>query len=190
MRLPDELLPEEMDIMQRVSGLPVDFQAIAVLANIWRAAQAFKLRMERTILREFELTWASFSTLFIVWIWGPIETRDIAKSQNVTRATVTSIVSLLEARGLCLRRQSTTDRRLVLVELTPEGETLIRQVFPLFNRGEAAITSSLTREEQETLAHLLRKVVNAAKKSISEDSSRMSAQSIGESSDGRGLGKL
>ena len=74
MRLPDDLLPEEVDVMQRVSGLPVDFHAIAILANIWRAAQAFRLRMERTVLREFELTWASFSTLFIVWIWGPLET--------------------------------------------------------------------------------------------------------------------
>ncbi|HXW01111.1 MAG TPA: MarR family transcriptional regulator [Anaerolineae bacterium] len=167
MRLPDDLLPEEVDVMQRVSGLPVDFHVIAILANIWRAAQAFRLRMERTVLREFELTWASFSTLFIVWIWGPIETREIAKSQNVTRATVTNIISLLEERGLCLRRQSTADRRLVLVELTPAGEALIKQVFPLFNRGEAAIAASLTREEQETLARLLRKVVNAAKKDLS-----------------------
>jgi DNA-binding MarR family transcriptional regulator len=80
---------------------------------------------------------------------------------------VTSIVDSLEARGLCGRQQSLEDRRLVLVKLTPEGEALIKQVFPLFNRGEAEIASSLTTAEQETLAHLLRKVVNAAKDDIS-----------------------
>lgn len=163
MRLPEDLLPEEVAVMRRVSGLPVDFQAIAVLANIWRAAQAFRLKMERTVLREFDLTWASFSTLFILWIWGPIETREIAKSQNVTRATVTSLISLLEEKGLCVRAQSTTDRRLVLVELTPAGEALIKQVFPRFNRGEAEIAASLTTEEQGILAHLLRKVINGTK---------------------------
>lgn len=166
MPLADDLLPEEIDVMQRASDLPVNFLAMAVLANIWRASQVFRLRMERTVLREFELTWASFSTLFIVWIWGPIETRDIAKSQSVTRATITSIVSLLEERGLCLRRQSTVDRRLVLVELTPAGDSLIKHVFPRFNRGEAEIASSLSLEEQETLAHLLRKVISGAKKGL------------------------
>jgi DNA-binding MarR family transcriptional regulator len=165
-RLPDDLLPEELAVMQRVSGLPVNYLAISVLANIIRAAQAFRSRMERTVLREFDLSWGSFSTLFIVWVWGPIETRDLAKSQSVSRATVTSIIDSLESRGLCLRQQSTGDRRLVLVRLTLEGETLIKQVFPRFNQGEAEIASSLTTAEQETLAHLLRKVVNAAKKDL------------------------
>jgi DNA-binding MarR family transcriptional regulator len=166
MRLPDDLLPEEIDVMQRVSGLPVDYLAISVLANIIRAAQAFRSKMERTVLRQFDLTWGSFSTLFIVWVWGPIETREIAKSQSVSRATVTSTVNLLEARGLCLRQQGIEDRRLVRVKLTSEGETLMKQVFPRFNRGEAEIATSLNRQEQETLACLLRKVVNAAKKDL------------------------
>jgi MarR family 2-MHQ and catechol resistance regulon transcriptional repressor len=166
MRLPDDLLPEELAVMQRVSGLPVDYLAISVLANIIRAAQAFRSRMERTVLREFDLSWGSFSTLFIVWVWGPIETREIARSQSVSRATVTSIVDSLEAKELCLRQQSSQDRRLVSVKLTPAGEVLMKQVFPLFNHGEAEIASSLTAEEQETLAHLLRKVVSAAKKKM------------------------
>ncbi|MDX1520649.1 MAG: MarR family transcriptional regulator [Anaerolineae bacterium] len=157
----DELQPEEIDIMQRTSGLPLDHLAIAVITNIWRAAQELKSKLERTTLRRFELTWASFTTLFIVWIWGPIETRDIAKSQNVTKGTITSTVSLLEKRGLCLRRQSQKDRRLVTVELTPEGQRLIEEVYPLFNQGEAKLVSGLSKEEQETLASLLRKAIKS-----------------------------
>ncbi|MEM7346288.1 MAG: MarR family transcriptional regulator [Chloroflexota bacterium] len=159
----DELQPEEIDIMQRVSELPIDTLAMAVASNVWRGAQELKGQMERSILREFDLNWASFSTLFIVWVWGPIETRDIAKSQNVTRGTVTSNVTLLEKRGLCLRRQSQTDRRLVLVELTPEGKCLIEKVFPLFNQGEKQFVSGLTQKEQNTLAFLLRKMIKSTK---------------------------
>ena len=33
----------------------------------------------------------------IVWNWGPIETRDIARSQGVSRATVTSNITLAGA---------------------------------------------------------------------------------------------
>jgi MarR family transcriptional regulator, 2-MHQ and catechol-resistance regulon repressor len=155
----DDFRKEELDIMHRVAGLPIDELALAVASNIWRSAQMFKLKMERDILREHDLTFASFSTLFIVWIWGPIETRDIARSQAVTKATITSTVSKLEAQGLVKRLGSKVDKRLVTVELTGEGKRLIEWVFPKFNQGEVEIASSLNEEEQDTLAHLLRKVI-------------------------------
>jgi DNA-binding MarR family transcriptional regulator len=163
MSLSNDFPPEELDVRQRIAELPTNLLAYGVVSNIWRVAQELKLRMERTVLREFDLSWAGFATLFIVWIWGPIETRAIAKSQGVTRPTITSTVSLLEKNGLCIRQASTEDRRLVLVELTPKGKALIEQVFPLFNRGEASIVSGLSEKEQETLATLLRKVVNSLK---------------------------
>lgn len=165
MSLSNDFPPEELDVRQRIAELPANLLAYGVVSNIWRVAQELKLRMERTVLREFDLTWAGFATLFIVWIWGPIETRDIARSQGVTRPTVTSTVSLLEKNGLCTRQTSTEDRRLVLVELTPKGKALIERVFPLFNQGEATIVSGLSEEEQEILATLLRKVVNSLRSS-------------------------
>jgi MarR family transcriptional regulator, 2-MHQ and catechol-resistance regulon repressor len=155
----DDFRKEELDIMHRVAGLPVDELALAVASNIWRTAQMFKLKMERDILRAHDLTFASFSTLFIVWIWGPIETREIARSQAVTKATITSMVSKLEQQGLVKRRDSKVDKRLVTVELTGKGKRLIEWVFPKFNQGEVEIASSLSEEEQDTLAHLLRKVI-------------------------------
>jgi DNA-binding MarR family transcriptional regulator len=159
----DDFRKEELDVMRRVAGLPVDELALSVASNIWRTAQMFKLKMEREILREHELTFASFSTLFIVWIWGPIETREIARSQAVTKATVTSTVSKLEAQGFVKRLGSKTDKRLVTVELTGKGKRLIEWVFPKFNQGEVEMAANLTEEEQDTLAHLLRKVLRGMK---------------------------
>lgn len=162
MRFATELRPEEIDVMRRVSGLPVDVTAMAVVTNIWRAAQAMKSKMERTILREHHLTWASFSTLYNVWIWGPIETRDLARSQGVSRATVTSTVDTLARRGLVRRGTDERDRRLVTVELTPAGHACMQRVYPHFNRGEAEIVADLDKNERETLAHLLRVVIGSA----------------------------
>jgi MarR family transcriptional regulator, 2-MHQ and catechol-resistance regulon repressor len=159
----DDFNLEELDVMQRVSGLPIDELGLSVASNLWRAAQLFKLKTEREILREHELSFASFSTLFIVWIWGPIETRDIAKSQAVTKATVTSTVTTLEKQALVKRRIGKKDRRLVTVELTEKGRRLIEWVFPKFNQGEVEVASSLSEAEQETLAHLLRKVIRGLK---------------------------
>jgi DNA-binding MarR family transcriptional regulator len=149
----------ELEIMRRVSGLPIDELAMAVASNIWRAAQLLKLRAERQVLREHGLSFASFSTLFIVWIWGPIETREIARSQSVSKATITSLLDTLEERGLVRRVVNKSDRRLVIVELTKAGKSQIEWVFPKFNQGETELAAALSEEEQQILAHLLRKVV-------------------------------
>ena len=111
----DDFSRNELEIMRRAAGLPIDELALAVASNIWRAAQGFKLKMEREVLREHDLSFASFSTLFIIWIWGPLETREIAKSQAVSKATVTSLLITLEKRGLVRRKSSKVDKRLVIV---------------------------------------------------------------------------
>jgi MarR family transcriptional regulator, 2-MHQ and catechol-resistance regulon repressor len=165
----DDFSRPELEVMRRASGLPIDELALAVASNIWRAAQGFKLKMEREVLREHNLSFASFSTLFIVWIWGPIETRDIAKSQAVSKATVTSLLITLEKRGLVKRRASKVDRRLVIVKLTDAGRTLIEWLFPKFNQGESEMASVLTASEQDTLAHLLRKIVTGVSTQLEEE---------------------
>ncbi len=161
MRFGEDPTVEEIDVMKRVSGLPLNVRAMSVLTNVWRAGQALKTVAERTVLKEFDLTWASFSTLYIVWIWGPIETRDIARSQGVARATVTSTVDTLERKGLVKRRSHPSDRRLVTVELTPQGASTIEAVYPEFNQVEAAIVEDLSEGEQEQLSDLLRVAIRS-----------------------------
>jgi DNA-binding MarR family transcriptional regulator len=159
MHVSDELRPEERDILGRTSGLSIDYPAMAVMSNIWRAAMAMKLKLERSVLKEYKLSWSGFSTLFIVWVWGPAEVRDIARLQGVSRPTITSNVTTLQRRGWCKRRDSKTDGRLITVELTAKGKQVIEELFPRFNHGERDISAALTLEEQEQIAHLLRKVV-------------------------------
>lgn len=177
MRFGEDLSAEEIAVMKRVSGLPVNVAAMAVMTNLWRASQALKMAAERTVLKESDLSWASFSTLYIVWIWGPIETREIARSQGVSRATVTSTVGTLERKGLVRRKTHPRDRRLVIVELTDVGLRTIDAVYPNFNQVEAALVEDLNSGEQDQLADLLRVVI----KSTSAFEQRFSAMPREES---------
>jgi DNA-binding MarR family transcriptional regulator len=158
MPIQDDFAPTELEIMRRVSGLPIDELALAVASNLWRSSQAFKQKLEREVLRQHDLSFSSFSTLFIVWIWGPIETREIAKSQSISKATVTSLLNTLEKNGLVRRKTSRQDKRLVLAELTAKGRNTIEWVFPKFNQGEAEMARLLTEAEQLELSRLLRKI--------------------------------
>lgn len=51
----------------------------------------------------------------------------IAKSVNLTQATVTSLVERLEKRDLVARRRGHKDRRIVYVDLTDGGADLLEQ---------------------------------------------------------------
>jgi MarR family 2-MHQ and catechol resistance regulon transcriptional repressor len=159
LRQPPGFVPEEADILARVAGLPVDFGAMAVGANLWRAAQAVRGELERTVLRPEGLSFTGFSLLFNLWVWGPVQTRALAASMGCSRATVSSVSDTLERRGLIERGGDEHDGRLVQLELTPAGLELIEEVFPRFNAGESALVGGLDEEERQTLAGLLRKLV-------------------------------
>jgi len=159
----EELVPEEADVLARVAPLPVDLQAMAVMANVWRAAQAQRGHLERRALREEDLSWAGFSVLFNLWVWGPRETREMAHRLDVSRATVTGVADTLERRGLVRRRGDERDRRLVRLELTAAGRRTIEQLFPRFNAGESELVSGLSDDDKHTLARLLRRVIVTAK---------------------------
>ena len=159
MRILEDMIKAEADAIEKLSGLPIDIVAMAVASNVWRTSQLFRQKMERGILKEYNLTWASFSTLYIVWIWEPIEMGEIAVSQSVGRSTITSTVSLLEKRGYCTRNHIDGNRRSVVVSLTPGGKKLMEEVFPEFNRQEKAFVSALNDDEAQILVELLRKII-------------------------------
>lgn len=160
---PDDLVPEEADVLQRVAAMPVELAAMAAVANVQRAAQTTRAYLEREVLRPRDLSWAGFSLLFNLWVWGSMETRELARSMGCARPTITGVADTLTRRGLVERRADLDDRRLARLALTDAGRTAIEEVFPEFNRGEAALTSGLDDAEKATLARLLRRVVRAAK---------------------------
>src|ERR1700761_9700725 len=81
----EPIVAEEVDVLARVAELPVDIdvEAMAVIANVWRAAQEARAQLERRVLRPEGVSWGGFSLLFNLWIAGPdhpMETRALAAS--------------------------------------------------------------------------------------------------------------
>lgn len=154
-----ELLPAERKALERLGDLPLDLRAMAAVANLFRASVAVRRRMEAEVLAADRLSWTAFVVLWVLWVWGELESRDLAAAVGISRPTATGVVSTLEGRRLVRRRRGDGDRRLVLVSLTPSGRRAIERLFPRFNREEAAVTAHLTAAQQEDLAGLLRSIV-------------------------------
>lgn len=157
----DDLIEAERDIVERLaeSDVEVDFAALSLVSNLYRAASAIRRHMEQTVLAPERLSWTAFVTLWVLWIWGEMEARHLAAEANVTKGTLTGVLDTLEGRGYLVRRRHEEDRRLISVALTSEGEAVIAHVFPRFNAQESRIAGLLTERQRDDVASALRRVV-------------------------------
>ena len=76
---PHTLAETENAVQSRLAGLTLDYEAMAVASNLFRAANSVRNHLERTVLQPHDLTWTAFVVLWVTWIWEPIETRQIAE---------------------------------------------------------------------------------------------------------------
>jgi DNA-binding MarR family transcriptional regulator len=159
--MPDRhtLAETEKAMSTHVSELALNFPASNAISSLYRAANAVRLHLTNTVLREHGLTWTGFVVLWVVWIWDGVETRHAAESAAISKATLTGVVKTLESRGLITRTVSESDRRLVNLELTPEGVALMEDLYPRFNAAESEIVAGLSDRNLTSLTKSLRYIV-------------------------------
>ena len=148
----------EARVANRLSHMQLDFEAMAVTSNLFRAASAVRNHFERNVLAESGLSWTAFVVMWVTWIWEPAETRDIAAEAGISKATLTGVLSTLEKMDLVIRSRSAEDGRLVLVTLTKKGQALMETLFPAFNRQEVEVVSPVADNKRGDLAHMLRAI--------------------------------
>jgi DNA-binding MarR family transcriptional regulator len=158
-----ELLQVEQDVVARLGDagidVAIDFASTTAIANVFRVASAARGHLERSVLAEAGLSFTAFTVMWVLWVWGESEFRDVAADSGVAKGTLTGVVTTLERRGLVIRRRADGDRRLLLVSCTPAGQKLMIGLFPHFNDGESRLVSGLSTAETRQLGRLLRKVL-------------------------------
>jgi DNA-binding MarR family transcriptional regulator len=159
---PHTLMETENAVSSRLSGMTLDFEAMAVASNLFRAANAVRNHLERTVLQPHDLTWTAFVVLWVTWIWERVETRTIAEEGGFSKATLSGVLSTLEGRGLLTRERSAEDGRLVIVELTAKGRRMMKKLFPEFNEQERVVVSALPKDRVPEAAEMLRLLTLAA----------------------------
>ena len=102
----DDLLPAERKVVEELGHLPLDFRAMAAVSNLFRASAAIRRHMEAKILADDRLSWTSFVAMWVLWVWGEMESRDLAAAVGISRPTSTGIVTTLEGRGFVRRSKN------------------------------------------------------------------------------------
>ncbi|HEY9697254.1 MAG TPA: MarR family transcriptional regulator [Trichocoleus sp.] len=121
-----------------------------------RAYQAYASYAEAHI-RDLELTPSQFDVIATLGNTAGMTMGEIADKTLVTKGTLTGIIDRLEAKGLVRREVPEGDRRCFTILLTPEGEDLFRQVFPVHIAYLKERFDRLEPAELELLRILLQK---------------------------------
>lgn len=156
---PRTLAQTESAVNRHIEGLEIDVAAAQTVSSIYRAANAIRAHITNTVLRPYDLTWSGFVVLWVVWIWDGMETRHVAESEAISKATLTGVVKTLESRGWIIRESLDTDRRLVRLRLTQSGIDLMTELYPKFNAAESTVVQQLTAASKAGLTRDLRRIV-------------------------------
>lgn len=108
---------------------------------------------------DYGLTQPQFAALARLHMTGPCSQNELGRMVALDSATIVGVVSRLEARGLVFGTRSQEDRRRVIISLTDEGRTLIKNALASGMKANERTLAPLSPEEQEQLIGLLRKLV-------------------------------
>lgn len=128
---------------------------------LWKAARAVEARAARSI-EDTGLCASDFGVLEALLHKGPLPVNVLGKKMLLTTGSITTAVDRLVRRGLVERKNHAQDRRVRLVELTPEGRQLIEPAFARHAADLEEVVSGLTPEERATLVDLLVKLGTGA----------------------------
>ncbi|MCW2608427.1 MAG: putative transcriptional regulator [Frankiales bacterium] len=114
-----------MDLEELVEDpLALDRQVCFALAVASRSV----IGLYRPLLEPLKLTHPQYLVLLALWERAPRSAKDISTSLRLDPATLSPLLKRLEVLGYISRQRSTTDERMLVVELTESGRAL---------RGEA-----------------------------------------------------
>jgi DNA-binding MarR family transcriptional regulator len=110
------------------------------------------------IAREFDLRPAAFGALKA--LEQPRTMGELAKLLHCDNSNVTGIVDTLEDRTLAVRKPSEADRRIKVVELSGQGEQLLKRLHREMSKPPAWV-KELAERDQQALRDILERATDA-----------------------------
>lgn len=95
---------------------------------------------------------------------GPVTVSVLGERLDISKSAVSQMLNALEDRGLARRFATRDDRRVSYVELTQEGQEILKKVFSRMNQMGSEILSEMGEEDIQTMIRLLEKMYFLAKK--------------------------
>jgi DNA-binding MarR family transcriptional regulator len=105
------------------------------------------------------ITHAQWAALFMLRSRRAATVAELARETQSDPGAMTRLLDRLEAKGFCRRERSTDDRRVVRVELTPEGEVAAEEVPIVLAQVLNEHLAGFSKSEWSHLKDMLKRMV-------------------------------
>lgn len=149
-------------------GLPAEFYC----ATDYDAGQSTGALMRQIlnsvsqqVTRELEpqgLTNAQWVPMLKIYLGKASTVAELARVCQLDAGSMTRLLDRLEAKGFCRRIRSSEDRRVVNIELTPEGREAAKEIPAVLSRVQNAHLAGFTVDEWQNLKGYLRRILETA----------------------------
>ncbi len=116
--------------------------------------------IKKIYTEQFGLNVHEWRTMANLHNFRPLSAKEIVECSSIGKVNVSRAIASLQKKDLLERHIDPTDRRRVLLCLTPKGKKIMNELIPLLREKEQELLSSLTPDEAETLCKLMLKVRN------------------------------
>lgn len=143
--------------------LPDSNAQLLIIIRKW--AEVFvkrSIREFKHFMDESGLSPSQINTLMRLNYSGACGVSEIGEHIGVTNAAASQLVDRLVNQGFVVREEDPQDRRAKHLSLTQKGKVLVEQGITARQKWMEQLTSTLTPEEQETIASALMALTDAA----------------------------
>jgi len=139
------------------SGSSAEMRTLDTFIKLTRCTNSVLARLsERNTIGE--LTPSQFAVLEALYHLGPLTQGEVSGKVLKSGSNITTVIDNLERDGLVQRERDKKDRRVIHVLLTESGKKRLEAVLPIHIAALVDEFSVLTKNEQESLASLCKKL--------------------------------
>ncbi|MBR4463778.1 MAG: MarR family transcriptional regulator [Treponema sp.] len=121
------------------------------------AASREILRKYTPFLKDLNLTYTQYIVMMVMWEEKSLTVGDLGKKLYLDTGTLSPLLKSMEEKGLLVRSRKKEDERVVMVSITPEGESLRQKALSVPEKMGKCI--NLTPEEAKVLYGILYKLL-------------------------------
>ena len=105
------------------------------------------------------ITHAQWAALFMLQRCRASTVAELARETQTDAGAMTRLLDRLEAKGFCRRHRSTDDRRVVRIELTPQGEVAAKEVPVVLSEVLNEHLAGFSKTEWSQLKDMLKRMI-------------------------------
>ena len=121
------------------------------------AASREILRRYTPLLKELDLTYTQYIVMMVLWEEQKLTVGELGKKLFLDTGTLSPLLKAMEKKNLLRRTRDSVDERIVMIEITQQGEALKDKAVSVPAKMGKCV--DLTPDEAKTLYSLLYKIL-------------------------------